>query len=196
MRNVKIPILKQISNSSTIMINYSNHFRMISINPGHKPTGTFAPSIFPSVSTVASEADKLMSKRLLGAASLLGTDLGKKSSSLLLTFRVLFGIVFVCVGILNIIEAPELSYFPLSDGISITLTVCGVMLAFGLLTRGAMLCSFATCSTMAIMAAGNGVFPQMAIMWGLISLAFCLSGPGRYSLDRSLARLLRRFANS
>lgn len=168
---------------------------IVSINPGRKTTGSESSS--EPIGVVAGrECRRPANPNLLAAARVLGTDAGKRLSSALLVFRVLFGTLFCGVGVLNLTGSPLLSHLPLPDGCSLFMMACGFLLATGIAARLAMVGLTAMFAWMAVVGLELGHFPQMAMTMGLISLAFLISGPGRYSFDAGMASLLRRLARS
>lgn len=66
----------------------------------------------------------------------------------------------------------------------------GFLLALGLLTRPSSLLILFTMATAAFLAHGDDPFSgkEKALLFGFVALLFLIAGPGRYSIDRLLAR--------
>ena len=66
----------------------------------------------------------------------------------------------------------------------------GFLLALGLLTRPSSLLILFTMATAAILRHGADPFSgkEKALLYGFVALLFLIAGPGRYSIDRLLAR--------
>lgn len=158
---------------------------VISINPGRRTTGSFLEPTLRQDSTGTVPTEIRPSVRT--AIEILGTQTTRKNSSILLLARILFGAMSVVIGIMNITGSPGLTYMPLPQGCSIVMIACGALMIPGLLTRIAIGTAFAMFAALGLVMTKEGMFPQMALMWGAVCSLLCIAGPGRYSLDGIIA---------
>lgn len=123
-------------------------------------------------------------------------------SLFLLTARIIFGALFMSHGIQKITQFSELSQTfpdPLRVGSTISLTlaifgelICCLLFIFGLLYRLALIPMIFTMIMAFFIIHGNDPFAarELSFVYLIIFILLFISGPGKYSIDRLIAKKL------
>lgn len=163
---------------------------VISINPGHRTTGMSASSFLQPVKMLRPDIAETVS----ALGSVLGVCRGSVVSRMLLGIRVAFGLLFAAVGVYSLTVASSLPNLPIPEAEGIILTVIGGMTVFGFFYRLGLLLACSMFCVTAMLSVSAGMFPVLALTWGVVCGILCLAGPGRYSMDRLSWMAVRRAA--
>lgn len=127
-----------------------------------------------------------------------------KESLLLLAARIIFGLLFLMHGIQKWINFQELSsVFPdpigLGSSVSLGLAIfaelaCSMAFIFGILYRLALIPMIFTMIMAFFVIHGGDLLEvkELALVYMVVFIIMFISGPGKYSIDRMLAKMLAK----
>lgn len=167
---------------------------ILSVNPSAKTLG----SMHPELTAALLRGREALARRTRRVARVLSTvfavGASRRSSVFLLLSRVLFGTMFIVMGLCSLGLLPLEVVFRSPGWMAWTEVAAGGALILGLFSRISM-ATLAVLYCMVVWQRFNlGIFPQTAILCTLGAILNCIAGPGRYSLDTLLCKGLSRLA--
>ncbi len=164
----------------------------LSVNPVANTLGAMHPEIQATIMR-GGRAIAHGTRRAAGPLSgVFAVNATRRASVLLLATRILFGTMFIIMGLCSLDALPLATAFQLPEWAAVTEIVTGCALALGLFSRISMFVLGVLYAWVAYEVCLTGIFPQTAILCALGAILNCIAGPGRYSLDMPLYKLLRR----
>lgn len=172
-------------------MNSESAIKILSIDPRKAPAGSLNPEMTLRFMRRRGIAESVMIKRNARVAeSVFGTSASLSTSTLLLAFRLLFGSALIVSGLLSIFGALRFDVSPL---MSVLMMTAGSMTVCGLFNRILGIAGIIVCA-LSLLSGLNGLF---LVLSSVAFLLLAITGPGRFSMDRSLQRRFRnRLVNS
>ncbi len=166
----------------------------LSVNPVAKTLGAMHPELQATILRSGRAIANETRRAAIFLSAVFAVNASRRSSALLLATRILFGLMFILMGLCSLDVMPMQTAFTLPAWGAALEVIAGCALMLGLFSRISMLMLTALYGWMTWQVALAGLFPQTAILCTLGALLNCIAGPGRYSLDmplyKSLCRLL------
>ena len=163
---------------------------ILSVNPVAKTLGAMHPELHATLLRGGRAIAHNTRRAAVLLSAVFAVNASRRSSTLLLATRLLFGTLFIIMGLCSLDLLPVQTAFHLPRWAAIMEIASGGALMLGLFSRLAMLTLFGVYAWVSYEALITGFFPQTALLCTLGALLNCIAGPGRYSLDMSLYRTL------